>query len=243
MVQHSMISKIIEERIKDHIYPPLDQIPTQQQLADEFHTSRVTIKKAIDSLIQSGFLVSIRGSGTYVMSNPIASEMDFSGESYPGLSATMRGQEKELISQVIQFENEFPDVFIQKVLLLKETQPVYKIIRLRLLDGEPYTLEYTYMPIHVIPELSTDVLEHSIYSFIRKDLGLKIGSSYRVIRAFKPDENDKKWLNCSDNDPVMEIEQVVYLDNGTPFEYSRSRHRYDKGGIAINNQAIRRENF
>lgn len=243
MVQHSKISRIIEERIRDHIYPPFEQIPTQQQLADEFHTSRVTIKKAIDSLILSGHLVSIRGSGTYVMSNPIANEMDFGGESYPGLSASMKGRGKEVSSQVIQFTSEFPSLVLQKVLLLKETQPVYKIIRFRLLDEEPYTLEYTYMPIHVIPDLTHEVLEHSVYSFIKKDLGLRIGSSYRVIHAYKPDERDKKWLDCLSDDPVLEVEQVVYLDNGTPFEYSRSRHRYDKGGIAINNQVVRREDI
>ncbi|ADU26408.1 GntR family transcriptional regulator [Ethanoligenens harbinense] len=236
MIQYSKIAKVIEERIKNHIYPPFMKIPTQQQLADEFGTSRMTVKKAIDSLIYLGLLVSIRGSGTYVMSNPIANELDFSGKSYLGLSATMQGKGRNLSSKVIAFEHVFPDNLQQKRLLLNETDPVYRIIRLRCLDGEPYTLEYTHMPIGIIPGLNAEVLTHSIYSYIQNDLGLRIGSSYRVIRANIPDAYDRKYLECSDNDPVLEIEQVVYLDNGMPFEYSRSRHRYDKGGVSVNNQ-------
>lgn len=235
MVQHKNISKIIEDRIKNHIYPPLSRIPTQNELAKEFNTSRVTIKKAIDSLIVKGLLVSNRGSGTFVMSNPLVNELNFSGEIYSGLTATMGPEKGRISSTIIKFDSEFSDSRLQKILLLRETDPVYHIIRLRNLDGEPFQLEHTFMPIDIIPGVSKDVLHQSIYSHIQDTLGLKIGSSYRIIKAFKPDALDIKYLDCRIDDPVLEVEQVVYLDNGVPFEYSRSRHRYDKGGIVINN--------
>ncbi|WP_100486959.1 GntR family transcriptional regulator [Sporolactobacillus pectinivorans] len=236
MVQHKNIANILEKRIQNHVYPPLSQIPTQNELADEFNTSRVTIKKAIDTLIAEGLLVSNRGSGTFVMSNPLINEMNFSGKSYTGLTATM-GEEKDRISSaIIKFESDFPNSRLQKILLLGETSPIYHIIRLRNLDNEPFQLEHTFMPIDVIPGVNKEILFHSIYSYIQDSLGLKIGSSYRIIKAVKPDELDITYLDCKTDDPILEVEQVVYLDNGVPFEYSRSRHRYDKGGIVINNQ-------
>ncbi|RYL94959.1 GntR family transcriptional regulator [Sporolactobacillus sp. THM7-4] len=239
MIQHKKISRIIEKRIRDHIYPPLSKIPTQNELAEEFHTSRVTIKKAIDSLIAKGLLVSNRGSGTFVKSNPLINEMNFSGDSYLGLTATMGTEKGRISSEVIKFEIEFPNLRLQKTLLLEKSQPVYHIIRLRKLDNEPFQLEHTFMPIEVIPGITMEVLEHSIYSHIQDTLGLKIGSSFRIVKAVKPDDFDKNYLLCQSDDPVLEVEQVVYLDNGIPFEYSRSRHRYDKGGIVFNNQIER----
>ncbi|MEG1045361.1 UTRA domain-containing protein, partial [Carnobacterium sp.] len=35
------------------------------------------------------------------------------------------------------------------------------------------------------------------------------------------------------HDPVLEVEQLVYLKDGRPFEYSRSRHRYDKRSYTV----------
>ncbi|MBC1253795.1 UTRA domain-containing protein, partial [Listeria welshimeri] len=39
---------------------------------------------------------------------------------------------------------------------------------------------------------------------------------------------DQQYLDCASDDPVVEVEQTVYLNNGLAFEFSRSRHRYDK---------------
>ncbi|KAF6605130.1 UTRA domain-containing protein, partial [Paenibacillus sp. EKM208P] len=49
-----------------------------------------------------------------------------------------------------------------------------------------------------------------------------------TIRASKSTELDREHLDCAADDPILEIEQVGYLDTGIPFEYSFSRHRYDK---------------
>ena len=44
----------------------------------------------------------------------------------------------------------------------------------------------------------------------------------------KSDELDRKYLNLEKDEPILEVERVAYLDNGKVFEYSFSRHRYDK---------------
>ena len=59
-------------------------------------------------------------------------------------------------------------------------------------------------------------------------MDLKISSANKVIRADKSTDIDKKYLNLHDNDPILEVEQIAYLNNGRAFEYSISRHRYDK---------------
>lgn len=58
--------------------------------------------------------------------------------------------------------------------------------------------------------------------------GLTIAGCHRKIRASKPTELDQTYLHCAPDDPILEVEQVGFLNNGVPFEYSFSRHRYDK---------------
>jgi len=91
------------------------------------------------------------------------------------------------------------------------------------------------MPLSVITDLNEKIAEGSIYNFIENNLGLKVGSSTRKISAEKPNDNDKKYLNCKNDDPVLQVSQTVSLNDGRIFEYSHTRHRYDKGSIIVVN--------
>ena len=122
---------------------------------------------------------------------------------------------------------------IAERLQVEVTAPVYKIIRLRLLDEKPYVLEHTYMPCDLVPGLDESILLQSIYAYLWDELNLKFAGSYRHITAEKPDEYDQNYLACQETDPILQVEQVVYLETGRPIEYSRSRNRFDTRGYSL----------
>lgn len=78
------------------------------------------------------------------------------------------------------------------------------------------------------------MLEHSLYHYITDSLNLKIGSAFRQIRADRADHYDCTYLDCISSDPILELEQVVSLKDGRPFEFTQIRYRYDKGYIIAN---------
>jgi GntR family transcriptional regulator len=120
-------------------------------------------------------------------------------------------------------------------LLIDADAPVYDFVRLRLLNGEPLSLDITVMPVSLVPGLSKEHLEDSVFQYVQEKLGLKMMGSYRVVRAIKPTTLDKEHLHCESGDPILEVEQVIYLDDGTPLEYAHCHYRYDHGGIVIVN--------
>ena len=85
------------------------------------------------------------------------------------------------------------------------------------------------MPIDIISGITLDVIKGSIYDYIEHKLKLKIKSAHRTARASMPTDEERKWLNISDENfvPIFEVEQIAYLDDGRIFEYSKSRHRAD----------------
>jgi GntR family transcriptional regulator len=103
------------------------------------------------------------------------------------------------------------------------------------LNGEPVSLDMTVMPVALVPGLNKTHLESSVFRYVQETLGLKLMGSYRVVRAMKPDALDQQHLNCGESDPVLEVEQVIYLEDGTPLEYARCHYRYDHGGIILVN--------
>ncbi|PXZ35575.1 GntR family transcriptional regulator, partial [Lactobacillus helveticus] len=106
-------------------------------------------------------------------------------------------------------------------------EPIYNIVRLRNYDEKPLIIEHAFMPVKLVPDLDEKILHSSIYNYIHQKLHLKFGHAYRKIRAAKPDKYDIKYLDAKSDDPMLELEQIIWLTNGQPIEYSVSRNRYD----------------
>ena len=227
MPKYQEIANILRTRIKNKTYPPDSLLPNQTDLVEEFGVSRMTVKKAIGILAMEGLVYSQRGAGTKILNHPFLKKDTTALTVYEGLSTEMGKAGRKLVSQVIDFQVEFPDQTIQEKLMLTEEQPIYSIVRLRILEDQPFILEYTYMPVHLVPNLTRGHLESSIYRYVKEELGVPFAGAYRTIAADKSAAYDQQYLDCKVDDPVLEIEQIVYQKNGSPIEFSRSRNRYD----------------
>lgn len=227
MSKYETISSVMRERIKNQFYPIDQPIPDEITLAKEFQCSRMTMKRALDILVKEGLLYRKRGHGTFIIQSAISQNVVNVGTNeILGLSRLLKG--KKVTSKVIKFDVQFPTQEVAEHLAIDVKTPVYFLIRLRLVDDEPYVMERTYMPTILIPGITDEILHGSIYSYIRETLRLTIAGSHRKIRACKSEELDHQYLACLPDDPILEVEHVGFLNNGVPFEYSFSRHRYDK---------------
>ncbi|QLB50456.1 GntR family transcriptional regulator [Streptococcus sanguinis] len=233
--KYEEIADILRDRIAEGVYPVDSLLPTQSELAVQFGASRMTIKKAVEILIIEGLIYSKQGNGTKVLNSSFWNKKDsrVRFNNFNGLSKDLEGDSRVLSSQIVEFSVEFPNEEIAERLHIEMNTPVYKIIRLRLLDQIPYVLEHTFMPCDLVPSLDEKVLLGSIYDYLLHSLNLKFAGSYRSITADRPNDYDQKYLNCSSSDPVLQVEQVVYLENGRPIEYSRSRNRFDTKGYSL----------
>ncbi|MGM0218639.1 GntR family transcriptional regulator [Enterococcus sp. AZ126] len=240
MSRYKEVADDIRAKIISGFYNSEKSMPEQVVLAKEYKTSRMTIQKALEILRIEGLVYSRRGSGTFVRKNArTLSELDSKADIYNGVTKHL-GSKGKITSKIISFSIRFPNEIECEKLMIDPSKPVYDIIRLRYFKGEPLLLEYTIMPIEVITGITEKVLYHSIYSHIEDVLGLGIGVANRRIHADRPNENDKKYLECEEIDPILEVDQVVFLDSGVPFEYSQTRHRYDKGDIVVVNLNAKR---
>ena len=227
MTKYEQISNEMRKRIKEGTYSIDHPIPDELSLAKEFGCSRMTIKRALDILVMEGLLYRKRGHGTFIVKSGIqGNQVNVVDKENLGLTGLLK--HKKITSKIIQFDVLFPSEEVAAQLSIDSSTLVYHIIRLRNVEGEPFVIEETFMPTNVIGGINEEVLHSSIYQHISQTLGLTIGGAHRKIRADKPNELDQEYLDCAPDDPILEVEQVAYLNTGIPFEYSFSRHRYDK---------------
>lgn len=232
MSRYKTIANDIEKDILSKKY--VNRLPEQFDLARKYQTSRVTIVRALKILQDKKLIKAVKGHGTFILSKSIPGIFLNSGvNEHTGFTNHVNNS-LNLTSHVIAFNIRKPSAEECSALNLHQDDDVYDIIRQRVFNDKPAKLEYTVMPVKRIPGITIDVLHKSVYSYIQNELGLKIGKDDRIITAEKSDAYDKKYLGCNGDDPVLCVQQKAYLSDGTPFEISESRNRYDRGALTVN---------
>lgn len=221
--KYARIIKIINARIADQTYKPGELLPKQEELASELSVSRMTVKRAMDILAEDGVVIPQRGIGTIVRKQPGRPAGQLPVNAYEGLSKDLG---VPVTSKVLYFDIHFPDPKVQEALELEANDPVYEIKRLRIVNGQPYGLEHTFLTMKIIPNLDKDALLGSFYTFLKEERGLKVGSQYRMISAEKAGDDDVEYLGSEPNEPVLQVEQTTYLEDGRPFDMSIDHHPY-----------------
>lgn len=236
MLKYVEISNDIRNKIIIGEYLPNQKLPYGKEICDEYNSSKMTVKKALDILVSEGLLVKRRGSGTFVKDINV-DERDnlLASNQFRGFSSYYAKHKVE--SEILEYSVINPSKKISERLLVSEDDFIYKIIRIRKVDGISVVLEEMYMPIKIIPGLKRAHLYGSIYEYIERMLNLKIQSAHRTITVKKSTEYEQKYLNINKNEALGIIEQVAYLDNGQAFEYSVVTHRCEE--FKVNTIVIR----
>lgn len=230
MYKYQEISENIRKKIVQGNFKAGEVLPDQNQLAEEFNTTRITIRKAIQALIIEGIVYTKRGAGTFVRKDYLQNLDDMGNSFDKPLGTTHTHPNKKVESKVLKLDARLPNPEEQQRLMISATEPVYVIERVRYIDGKVYSFEHTIMPT-AIAEITETVLKHSVYHYLTKECGVTISGSHRIVRADKATSKDVQALGVKKDDPVLVIKQVSYLEDGKPFEFSESRFPYQTSQV------------
>ena len=227
MLKYEKIAFDIKEDILSEKYKPNEQLPFEKELCEKYNVSKMTVKKALDLLVNDGLIIKRRGSGTFVKDiTEKEIQRIIEKKQFSGLTTTSIGH--KVTSKVLEFKIINATKEIADILKIEEDEIIYFVHRVIYVDDKAVVIEKTYIPLNLIPGMKLADVKKSIYGYIKDKLGLNIQSAHSTVRAMKSDELDRKYLNLEKDEPILEVERVAYLDNGKVFEYSFSRHRYDK---------------
>lgn len=226
-VKYKEIADCLEREIQSGNFDKTNKLPTEDELIKKFEVSRNTIRKAINQLVNRGFIYQVQGSGMFLREK--------SGSDTINLGS-LRGLTKDLTSKTIETKILSLQVVeanekIATQLRCEVGSKLYYIKRLRIVDKEPFSIEISYFKKEIVPYLNEDIASNSIYSYLIEDLKLNIGFADKVINSEKVDEASAALLHVNPLDPALIIENTVCLTNGTIFELSKSIFHYQKAKI------------
>ncbi|MFA0051464.1 GntR family transcriptional regulator [Vibrio breoganii] len=215
---YRQIADAIREKISTGEYKVGEALPTEAQLREEFSVSRVTVRQAIKLLVESEELESIQGSGTYVKESKVNYDID-QQSSFAEKWAHLEGVTH---SDVLAFEIQPASLSIADILEINEKEMVFYIKRVRFLNDQPITVEETWMPTEMFPDLTYQVMQGSKYDFIEKQKGMVIDRSEQELIPVLPHQDIADLLNIDATLPIIEKRTRGHLHDDTVFEYSRN---------------------
>ncbi len=184
----NQVSAEIEKRIHEGIYVSSQKLPSEYDLAKEFDCSRLTIRKAIDDLIGKNILVKRRGKGSYVMSQP---KIQSGRSGLQGFTEAAKAYGKTSSTEVISFKKvSGPSEEILNALQLEEDQPIYELVRRRILDDEPMTVEKIYLSEFYVKGLKAEDFSGSLFKLLEEKPRLPI-----LIRKWRQFWSNRSFQN------------------------------------------------
>lgn len=218
------LESFIKKQIEAGYILPGENIPSEREYAESYGISRMTVRQAINSLVNEGLLYRKKGSGTFVSEKKIEQPLQ-------GLTSFTEDMKKRGLtptSKLIHFEVIPANIFIANELKISEYAPVYEIKRIRLADGEPMALETNYLSVNLVKGLTEEEVKASIYSYVEERLGLRITHAEQLIESVKASEEHEKLLFIEKDHPMLYIQRNTFLHDGTPLELVKSVYRGDR---------------
>lgn len=198
------------------------RLPSEAKLSEQYGCNRHTIRKAVDALIERGYVRRQHSGHAYVNHDPSKYSLKL-GSLYDLYAA------RDIRTDVLHFEKISSDENVAARLRLRAGEPVWSIVRVRWAMGRPHHIEYTFMPVAILPNLIQKDCEASVMAYIEYTLELEISHGIKTMRAAVLDAFEAEALGLNVGDLAIQIENVGYLADGRIYEYSINRHRNDEG--------------
>jgi len=223
--RHSQISQWLRSQIEEGIFEPEEKLPSENELAKKFDVSRVTIRRALQSLESDEVIYRCQGLGSFVSDKRTPHNLvrltDFNEDmAKAGLQASSRVHEFRVIDA--------PNWLLAPLQIEKGTK-VMQIDRLRLGDGDPVAFDSTWLPILYGQLLSEEKLRNStIYKILEEEYDIEVIRGTYRFSADIADEQLSKELNTETGSPLLVIERSTFTIGNKPVYFQRRYYRTDK---------------
>lgn len=226
MSKYKKVYQDIKKKIEDQVWSTGQALPTENELMEIYSYSKDTIRKALSLLEMDGYIQKKQGKSSIVIEHGLMKEQYLAEIKTAGeLNKRSKYQiQTELTSlYIVQGQDDLMSTFE-----VDDKVDFYRVSRVRLIDGERLEYEISYFDRRVVPYLSKEIAESSIYRYLEEELKLTISHSRREISFRFANEEEKQLMDLADYEMVVVVTSVTYLSNGQAFQYGTISYRPDK---------------
>src|SRR6516162_6659761 len=162
---YSRVESALAGEIADGDLRVGEQLPTEDSLIARFGVSRITVRRAIQNLVNRGLVEIRRGKGTFVAAPKITQELT----ELSGFVEDMHAAGRKPTARVLGRQIVPANATVAAQLALTRGERVVRIRRVRLADGIPLSFDETFLPLEIGKKIITNDLKvEPIFSLLER---------------------------------------------------------------------------
>lgn len=220
---YRQLSGLLETRLTERAKPG-DKLPSEAELSQEFDVNRLTVRRALDELNQRGLIETVRGKGSFVATPRMRYDMSAGRDA--SFTRTMRELGHRVGITVLSTDTvEVSDRSAE----LCTAGPLFVCTTLRLVDGEPWTVSVTSIPIERFPQLPQQWAGNtSLFDYLLESHGVRMQRASRTFAAGLAEPVEAEHLQIRVGAAILDMRGLNVDQGGTPVAAVQHRFRGDQ---------------
>jgi GntR family transcriptional regulator len=221
---YHQIYLILRERIRAGHLARSAMLPGEQELTKLFNVSRITVKRALNELAADGLISRHRGRGSMVTAAPI---MPVVRGSFFSLIESLKQMGLETEVRLIEAAD-VPAGPAARLLEISSEARVQRAVRLRSLNGEPFSYLVTYIPQAIASLYTKEQMAETPLLALLERVGAEMSEAEQWISAVSAEPAMAAALDVPVSSPLLKIERVMRDKNGRPVQLVYAHYRSDR---------------
>jgi GntR family transcriptional regulator len=213
------VAQQLEYAIESGELAPGTRLDGELALAHQLGVSRPTLRRAIEYLVDRGYLIRRRAVGTQVVHPKVRRPMALSSL-YDDLTTSRKNPGTKVLSIATAPASDA----VAHALGLEDDTEVLTIERLRYADGEPLAIMRNWLPVGLV-ELDADRLERTGLYQLMRSAGIGLHLASQTIGARGASVAEARLLRAHKGEPLLTMERTTYNESGQPVELGSHIYR------------------
>ncbi len=216
--QYKKVYETLRKHISEDFYKQGDLLPSENELCQAHNTTRPTIRKALDALVNEGFIKKHQGKGSIVMGAP-------KGIGILSITGTTSAiGDKNLETKIIVkpvFQKRDSAFGFDLSDFEKETGFIY-MERLRYMNGVPVFFDLSLIPNVNLPRFTSRNMDNkSLFEVLRKHYNIEVKGGEQKLMAISANKLLKKHFKVGEGHPILMLNRKIETNKLNYYIYSQ----------------------
>jgi GntR family transcriptional regulator len=231
---HHQLRQLLQDQIDRGALRPGQQIPHERQYAEHLGISLAPVRQALLDLVRQGYLLRVRGKGTFVRDDKVVEKISLLGS----FTDSLRSQGLAPGFTVICAEAQAPPREVRDA-FNRRPRRLFRLDRLASVAGGPLALLTAWLDPARFPGLaSEDFTRVPLYATLERRYGVRMGRALSTIEVVQAGDGEAALLQLPLGAAALQVQGTTFDEDDRATEVSRVLYRADRFRFSLESHRV-----